>query len=294
MTPADRVRLSAGQLSLELAPALGGAVTAFRLGDTPLFRDAKPGLTDVLDASAFPLVPYSNRIRDGRFTFRGHNVKLSPNLPPQPHPLHGQGWRRPWSVVEADAHEAELVFRHEADEWPWPYEARQRFRLDDHGLSYDLSLTNTSPEPMPAGLGLHPFFPANARTQLTARVQTVWTIDEEIMPVAERPAMGPFDLTDRRVNALGLDHGFGGWSGEAEIVWPDRGVTLRMTAPRTRFFQLYSPLEGRVFCAEPVTHANDAMSRPESEWKTLGVRVLDPGGETRLAVRFEVTSDSPS
>ena len=50
---------------------------------------------NVLDAASFPLVPYVNRIRGGRFTFRGREVRLAPNMAGDPSPLHGQGWLNP-------------------------------------------------------------------------------------------------------------------------------------------------------------------------------------------------------
>ena len=60
----------------------------------------------MLDAASFPLVPYVNRIRDGRFTFRGREVRLAPNMAGDPSPLHGQGWLSPWTVEEPDERRA--------------------------------------------------------------------------------------------------------------------------------------------------------------------------------------------
>ena len=51
--------------------------------------------------ASFPLVPYVNRIRGGRFTFRGREVRLAPNMAGDPSPLHGQGWLSPWQVERA-------------------------------------------------------------------------------------------------------------------------------------------------------------------------------------------------
>ena len=89
--------------------------------------------------------------------------------------------------------------------------------------------------------------------------------------------------------AAGLDNGYGGWSGSAEMSWPDRDLQVRMSSPTARFFQVYAPEQGGVFVAEPVTHANAALNHPEAEWRSLGLRVLAPDEEMRLAVRFDVT-----
>ena len=291
MTP--RVTLANAAFELELEPAAGGAVTAFRrigeAGPEPIFRDAPHDLDDAGDASAFPLVPFCNRIRDGRFNFRGRQVRLAPNMKGDPSPLHGQGWRSPWEVADADDGCAELRYSHAPGEWPWAYDAHQRFCLDGGGLDYAISVRNVSNDPMPAGLGFHPYFPCDTRTVLSTQVASVWTVDENVLPVAREAPTGRYNLRDRRIDGVGLDNGYGGWSGSAEMRWPDRDLQVRMSSPTARFFQLYAPESGGVFVAEPVTHANAALNQPEAEWRGLGLRVLAPDEEMRLAVRFDVS-----
>ena len=284
----DRVHLRADTLSLSLDPDVGGSIAAFVYNDAPLMRPAPDGNTDALTAACFPLVPFVNRVRDGRFSFRGRTIQLADNMPGQKHPLHGQGWRNPWRVESASETTAELSFRHEPADWRWTYEARQAFDLDAEGLSVRLSCRNRSNEPMPCGLGLHPYFPCTAQTVLDTGVEAVWTIDGEVMPVERVPAEGRYDLRQRLVCSQDLDNGFDGWSGSASIRWPERDLGLTITAAAPRF-QLYSPREGGLFVAEPVTNANAALNRPESEWEAAGLVLLGPGEETALEVRFEVS-----
>ena len=155
-----------------------------------------------------------------------------------------------------------LSFRHEAGEWPWDYEARQEFTLDERGLSIRLTCRNASGEPMPCGLGQHPYFPCGPETRIDTEVTHVWTIDEHVLPVERVPADGRFDLRDRPVCGQDLDHGFGGWSGEARMSDPSWPYEIRLSSPEARFFQLYSPAAGGIFVAEPVTHANAALNAP--------------------------------
>lgn len=283
---AERIRLQAGDLAVELAPTVGGSVSAFTLAGTPVFRESPADLRDANDSGCYPLVPFSNRVRDGRFSFSGRNIQLSPNLLPQKHPLHGQGWRSAWRVEASDEARATLVFDHPPGEWPWSYQARQLFDLDDRGLTVRLHLGNTDAGPMPCGLGLHPWFPADADTVLDTAVSQVWTTDDEILPVRREPASGRYDLRARRINGAGLDNGFEGWSGSAELRWPGRRVGLR--ALEASRFQVYAPIEGGVVVAEPVTNANAAFNQPEARWRELGVTVLEPGDWTSLNVRFNV------
>jgi aldose 1-epimerase len=292
MASQSLVTLCAGNLRLQLSPSMGGAISAFEWTDgdrsRPILRKCHSPLEKVLDASCFPLVPYVNRIRGGCFTFRGRVVRLAPNMAGDPSPLHGQGWLNPWQVEEAGDRSARLGYRHEPGEWPWAYDASQEFSVDEGGLSIRLTCRNASDEPMPCGLGVHPYFPCGPETRIDTRVECAWTVDKQVLPVAKVPAEGRYDLKNRLACGQDLDNGFGGWGGEARMADSDWPYELRLSSPEAKFFQLYSPPSGGIFVAEPVTHANCALNHPESEWPELGMRVLEPGEEMSLDVRIEV------
>jgi aldose 1-epimerase len=293
MTGSGGPALEAGALEMELAPRRGGSIARFdcRGADgrrTEVFRGADPGTGEILGHGSFPLVPFSNRIRGGCFVFRGRRVLLAPNLAGDPSPLHGQAWLAPWEVTSATAASAELIFRHEPGEWPWAYEARQRIALDPGGLSAALSCTNRSDEPMPCGLGHHPYFPCRPGARLDTRAECAWTTDERVLPVAKVPAQGCYDLRDRPACGQHLDHGFGGWNGLARIAAPGLPFRIELSSPDARFFQLYSPASGDVFAAEPVSHANAALNEPEEAWGALGLRILAPGETMSLTMRVDV------
>ena len=286
------VRLTSTPLVLELAPWLGGSIARLDYVResvmTPVLRGAEGSPESVLDTGSFPLVPYSNRIRGGRFFFRGADVRIAANMPPDPSPLHGQGWLGPWETLAADGSSAELRFRHEPGEWPWRYEARQRFDLSETALDIALSCRNMSDEPMPCGLGQHPYFHCTPETRLDTQVEGAWTIDENVLPVERVPATGRYDLRNRLVCGQDLDHGFDGWGGRATIRTPGVPFTIEMSSPEAKCFQLYSPTSGGIFVAEPVTHTNAALNAPEEEWPRLGLRVLEPGEEMVLDARIAV------
>ena len=287
------VELHNGNLSLALNPSIGGSIARFDwiqpgASRIPLMRGCHSGSINVLEAACFPLVPFVNRIRSSRFTFRGREVVLAPNMAGDPNVLHGQGWLSPWTLLFSSEAEAELVFEHQAGEWPWTYEARQHFTLDGGGLTVTLSCFNTSIDPMPCGLGQHPYFPCGPETVLDTIVTHAWEIDDHVLPTAQVAATGRFDLKHRKVCGQGLDHGFGGWGGTARMTDPAWPADLTMSSSGARFFQLYAPHDGGLFVAEPVTHANAALNEPEERWPELGLRVLEPGEEMSLTMRIDV------
>jgi aldose 1-epimerase len=289
--------LTAGRLELQLSPSIGGAIWRFECagpsGPAPVLRKSHTGVENVLEAASFPLVPFVNRIRGGAFTFQGRTVRLQPNMAGDPSPLHGQGWLGAWTVESAGELEAVLGFRHHPGEWPWAYEARQAFSLDQGGLSLRLECRNISDEPMPCGLGQHPYFHCTSGTRITTQVTHAWTIDEHVLPVDKVPASGRFDLSDRAICGQDLDHGFAGWGGSALLTDPAWPFELEMSSPQARFFQVYSPASRGIFVAEPVSHANAALNAPEDEWAELGMRVLEAGEAMSLDMRLDVRVKQP-
>ena len=81
------------------SPATGSSATRRRASGCARLR---PGAAagNSTRAAAFPLVPYSNRIREGRFSFRDRAVVVPLNRPPERHAIHGHGWQAGWRPID--------------------------------------------------------------------------------------------------------------------------------------------------------------------------------------------------
>jgi aldose 1-epimerase len=262
--------LRTGRLAIDLAPSAGGSVARFTVDGVDVLRpmtaaDRETGKGN--NASAYPLVPYSNRIKEGRLDFEGETFHLKRNWPGVNHPMHGDGWSRSWQVLRADAQGAEIAYEHEraGDEggWPFRYRACQAYRLDGDRFSVTMMLENLEDRPVPAGLGLHPFFVRDADTELQTHAQWIWTGDAEVLPIERivTPAEADFSRP-RNVNETRLDNGFDGWARHATIHWPRTGLRLELEAsPTFGHAVIYVPPERPYFCVEPVSHANGQVGR---------------------------------
>lgn len=296
-----RLRLADGIAEVEVAPADGGSLAAFRwrIGDRTIdwLRPAPVAGAFAPNAGAcFPLVPYSNRIRDGRFRFAGREHRLQPNFGALPHCIHGHGWQRPWQVTAQDARSITLAYSHDGSDWPQPYRAEQRIALADGALILDLSVTNEGRGPMPAGLGLHPYFPRTPDCRLTAPVARMWATDAEVMPTAlVAPAPGADPSAGLRPAAAALDNVFTGFAGRAVIDWPERGAALTLEAdPAFAFLVVYTPPGADFFCAEPVTHCTDAVNLAAAGRNDTGLRILAPGETFAACLRLVPRRDAAS
>jgi aldose 1-epimerase len=270
-------------MRLTLDARRGGAIREFAWRGKAIFRPtAAIAGDDPFDMACFPMVPFVNRVARGQFNFGGHAVQLARNCSDDPHPLHGHGWRARWTVVVASDASATLRYEGGADEWPWRYRCEQCFQLLPDKLSVDLWIENLSATPMPAMLGLHPYFSEPACAQLLAQLPRVWLTDHAVLPLHEAPTPPAWRFDPgRAMAAVPLDHCFSGWNGSATLRWPDRTVTVHTA--HCSFLHVYAPAGRDFFCVEPQSAAPGALSRNRGE-----ATVVAPGERFAIRVQFSV------
>ncbi|WP_349960882.1 aldose 1-epimerase [Rhizobium sp. ZPR3] len=243
-------------------------------------------------SACYPLVPFGNRVRNNRFVFEGRDYQLRPNTASDPHYLHGDGWQAEWSILSRSSNELQIGLRHREGDTPYSYEARQIIALSSEGLMLHMSVENTGKKALPFGLGWHPYFPMTPETTLFAPAQQFWTETEGWLP-GERTEI-PADLDFSEPSPLPrrwVNNGFEGWSGEAEIVWPERLASLRLTAdisvrhafifiPDTSFNPAF---RHDYFCFEPMSHIANGHNLPD-----LGdLKILQPGEIFAGSIRLQ-------
>lgn len=280
--------LQAGRLAVDLAPGAGGSIARFSVDGADVLRpmtaaDRNSGKGN--NAAAFPLVPYSNRIANGRLDFEGETFHLARNWPGINHPMHGDGWCQAWTVMRADGQSAEIAYEHERagdhGGWPFRYRARQTYRLEPDRLMVGLAIDNLEDRPVPAGLGLHPFFVREHDTELAFQAKAVWQSDAEVLPTTRIEVPKAWDFSEpRRVDEVVLDNCFDAWTGNAAVIWPHRRLRLDLAGSELfRHLVVYVPPHQPYFCAEPVSHANGQV----------GMQPLAPRATRRGEIVFRIS-----
>jgi aldose 1-epimerase len=315
--PGERVTLTADGAELVIAPAIGGAVAAWRWRGHDLLRDTPPSAfaeANVRLMASFPMVPYSNRIRDGRLTFDGATWPLASNLGGHPHTIHGVGWQRAWEVgalidrghpatddelevLELSGFDREaldfasgalaiclLEYEHypigdDRSAWPFAFAAQQCITLAPAFLMVRMTVENRGETPMPAGFGWHPFFP-KGDAEIDIEVAGVWQGDAARIPVAfEAPA--PWRMSGwASALELDLDHCFRRTAnGRLGIRWPDAGVGIDIGADAVfGHVVVYCPPDRDFLAIEPVTNMNDGFNEMARGNPDTGTLRLEPGG----------------
>lgn len=278
--------LRAGEAEMHVVPETGGAAAGWIWRGLPVMRPATP--EDLASGNprhlgAYPLIPFSGRIADGRFAWKGDTIQLPHNFPPELNAIHGNAWQTAWTVAEQAEDRVLLTLDHIGDAaWPFPYRAGLGFHLLPDGL--DVALHLCAGVEMPAGLGWHPYFHRASGAALGFQAERVWMADETNIPVTERLPEGSYCFDpDRPLDASAVDNCFAGWDHRARAHPP--GVLVHIEAdPVFDHLVVYTPPGHPYFCVEPATHAPNSINRPE------GMRVLAPGEVLEGKIRLRLAA----
>ncbi len=275
--------LEHGPMRCTLVPDLGGAIAALTHHGRPVLRSSE-GPDDVLQTACFPLVPFANRIEGGRFAFGGRDIVLEVAPEGAPHALHGHGWRSGWAVEQVTARSAVLRLDYAAAGWPWPYAAWQRLCLTSCELLVELTIENRHRSAaMPAGLGLHPYFPRTPATRIACAATHEWRNDPTGLAVSPAPS-ALFTGGEVPLELLaGRDNFFASPAPSAVIA--DAGHTVAIAADGAGF-HLYCPPDLPFFCLEPVSHAPNSLGRGDMR----GDDIIAPLARRSQRYRIAVTS----
>lgn len=281
----DSVKLTAGLIHLEVAPAFGGSITALEFDGMDVMRPTPQGADDIVEVSSFPLVPIVNRIPDGRFEFEGTNVDLEGNFMGLPDFIHGYGWRGAWDVVAQSDTTLTIRYQHEACEWPWRFSSEQHFELTPSGLKVELSVKNESSKRMPAALGFHPYFPTTPETRLTASYDGHW-VNNELGHVIRR-VPGSYRKDFRAgadmIDDVMTDQTHYGWTGAAVLTEPGRPTTKITASENISNLHVFFPPNGDFVAIEPTAGRGDPFGTDPVEYV-----VLEPGERFSVWMKVEV------
>lgn len=288
------IECTSGDTHIAVAPELGGALAWLRWRGQNILRPLDPhGIQRANMCGSYPLIPWSNRIADGRFAFDGQPFQVTRNVPDNPHALHGIGWQQVWEVICASETQIDLALTCPASvRWPWPWRASQRFALTENDLTVSLTYHNLADHAVPAGLGFHPFFADAASSEVAFHAAHVWLNDNNSLPDEEVAVPPAWDYTRFKTPLAGsVDNCFTDWNGEAIVCWPQRGIraTLHSSTPNLVFFV---PGDGRNLVAiEPVSHINDAINRFPAGSNVQAMDRIAPGGELSLSMTIRMSDD---
>jgi len=269
---------------------VGGGIREYEVAGRPVL-DPYP-LDAICDGGhGTPLIPWPNRLKDGRYSFDGADYRVALTEPAKANAIHGflRWW--PWRAVEREPDRVVMaVPLHPHPGYPFALDIRVQYALGEGGLEVTTTASNLGEDACPYGMGQHPYLspgtgPIDACSlQLPASTRIVLE-GERGLPVGREPVAGsPYDF--RKLRPLGdlrLDTPFTDLLRDAagiatgRLTAPDGGCVELWMDERYGFLQAFTgdglaeARRRRGLAVEPMTCAPNAFQSGE------GLVRLEPG-----------------
>ncbi len=249
------------------------------------------------------LLPYPNRLRDGRYTHAGKAYQFELTNADTHNSIHGIGKDAPMQVetVWTKPNEAGLtcVWHYDGAHAAYPFPFTAKITMSLHGTKqseaadFDMSMAfqNNSSTEIPVGLGWHPYFKMSEKSDDSSLQMPdcqLISIDDRMLPTGEKRDFEAFKTLTKIDNST-LDNGFliKNQTENAETVLASEHGTLTFwqeTGDRKwNFLQVFTPPHRKSVAIEPMTCNIDAFNNGE------GLVLLKPS-ETlsgAFGVRFQ-------
>jgi galactose mutarotase-like enzyme len=216
-----------------VAVEVGGGLRWYERAGQPLmagYAENEPAPA----AMGLPLVPWPNRVRDGRYTFAGRELQLPLNEPERNNAIHGLARASSWRASERRPEAVTLSHLIEPTPgYPFRLACSVTYSLHDRGLSCVLAFENRGHEPLPVGAGHHPYFrpsdPPLDRWRLRLPASLWLELDRRMIPTRRELDVAGTDRdfrAEREIGAVVLDTAYTGLEPD-----PDGLVRATLAAP---------------------------------------------------------------
>lgn len=190
---------------------VGGALRTLTYQERPLVM-SYPATAQPVGAAGQLLLPWPNRVRDGKYEFDGETRQLAITEPRTGNATHGFARLMPWTVLDRDAASIRLGLRLFPQlGYPHVLDLTVSYALGEAGLEVEVSAVNVGSGVAPYGMGAHPYLTLGEGTVDEAVLEVPaaeWApVDEQMIPIGRRPVEGTeYDFREgRRIGSTVLD-----------------------------------------------------------------------------------------
>jgi aldose 1-epimerase len=235
------------------------------------------------------LIPWPNRIRDGRYSFNGVSHQLALSEPARHNATHGLARYVPWVLVDKKMDAVSNRVRiHPQPGWPGTLEVTITHQVGETGLTVTVEATNVGSTELPFGYGAHPYLTVGESTvdevALTVPAASYLEVDDErLLPLRLLPVAGTaYDLREGRVlGSMSLDTAMTDLARDSDGRWRVRLLLRDRYAElwgdeTMRWTQVFTggPNRDGSIAVEPMTCGPDAFNAGPTH---NDMRMLAPG-----------------
>jgi len=266
----EQVEIRHGSQSAVIV-AVGGGVRTYRIDGADVL-DGYAESVQCDGARGQQLVPWPNRVKDGRWSWQGRDRQLAISEPEQNNAIHGLARWSEWQVADRSDDAVTMRVRiFPQPGWDWPLEVDTKYALSAAGLLVETTIRNLGTQPAPVAAGAHPYLTAGTETvdecslvvPAAARIVT----GKQQIPTGTEPVDGTaFDFRSARaIGSTRIDFAF------ADLIRDDDGrARVRLSGSDDRWAALW--VDERYPWVEIFT--GDALPAAERRRKGLGVEPM--------------------
>ena len=236
----QQFEISAGEHRATIVE-VGGGIRTYQVGDRPVL-DPFPLDAMADGAHGTPLVPWPNRLADGRYSFAGQDYQVALTEPEKHNAIHGFLRWRPWRRLDQAPGRVVMATRiYPLKGYPFTVDVQVEYALAEDGLTVRTSATNIGDMPCPYACGHHPYLSPGGGLvdDCTLTVDAATRIDtdaERQLPTGKVVVDGTaFDFRrGRRLGDLAVDFAFTDLARDE-----DRRAWVQLAGPDGRTAQLW-------------------------------------------------------
>jgi aldose 1-epimerase len=158
------VELSVGDARLAV-DLRGGGIRRLVAGDWDVV-DGYPAGAVPAGWQGAVLVPWPNRVRDGRWIWRNRELQLDVHSPDQPNAMHGLVAWQPWTALEQTTTAATVGTVLEPHPgYPFRLGVAVDYALSADRLTVAMRVRNLAEQAAPFGVGMHPYLHVGANEE---------------------------------------------------------------------------------------------------------------------------------
>ena len=280
---------------VSVLPYLGGSINqmALKYGDNLVKildgyhseQDAEKNLNTSFKGSN--LLPYPNRIADGKYSFRDQWYQFPVNFKDENNAIHGFLFNQELKIIDQEDGEigCMLIMEHEAEEsegYPFKYHFKVTYKLsEEKGFECKVKFTNLMDQSIPVGHGWHPYFcmgeSAVNDLHLQFKPKHSLVVDKRSIPTGKAEPYSKFnslsligdtvldtcfalpeEVNPAEITIMDKSRKFG------YTIWQETGVS------KYNFLQIYTPPHRKSIAIEPMTCAPNAFNNQ------MGLIILAP------------------
>ncbi len=277
---------------VSVIPSFGGHMNELILKENGVLYSIIDGAKTIEELIANPyyksakLIPFPNRIKDGKYVFKGKTYQLPINHLAENHAIHGLLYNKPFIVKKMENNDSsallnlEYSYNSELEGYPFSFLLQLEYSLTISGLKIKTSVINQGNSEMPIADGWHPYFTfqetVNNLSLLIPGSKKI-EVDNRMIPAGNKTEIEIFNklskIDDRAFDTTYLidtentatTQLYSSKKNVSIHVWQETGLH------KYNYVQIYIPPDRTTVAIEPMTSIADAFNHGE------GLIILKPG-----------------